>query len=50
MKKNNKKLFIIIGLIAVVLVLGIFVFVKSNNNSKELTLTEKNGLKIIKKV
>ncbi len=49
MKKNNKKLFIIIGIIAIILI-GIIIFViNSNRNSTELTLSEKKWIEDNKK-
>ena len=44
MKKNNKKLFIIIGVLAVLLVGGIILWINVNNNSKELSLSEKKWI------
>ena len=44
MKKNNKKLFIIIGVIAIVLVIGILLLINSNRNSTELSLSEKKWI------
>ena len=49
MKKNNKKLFIIIAVVAVALILGIILIVKANNNSKELSLSEKKWIEDNKK-
>lgn len=44
MKKNNKKLFAIIGVIAIILIIGIIIWVNNSNNSKELTLSEKKWI------
>lgn len=44
MKKNNKKLLIIIGIVAVVLVVGILLFINSSRNSKEISLSEKKWI------
>ncbi len=49
MKKNNKKLFIIIGVIAVILFITIFLVIRSVNNSKELSLSEKKWIENNKK-
>lgn len=48
-KKKNKKLFIIIGILAVLLITGIIIWVKSNNNSNELSLSEKKWIEDNKK-
>ena len=44
MKKNNKKLFIIIGVLAVLLISGIILWINVNSNSKELSLSEKKWI------
>lgn len=44
MKKNNKKLFIIIGIIAVVLIIAILLIMRINKNSTELSLSEKKWI------
>ena len=49
MKKNNKKLLVIIGLIAVVLVVAIFLVMRLNRNSTELSLSEKKWIENNKK-
>lgn len=49
MKKNNKKLLVIIGLIAVVLVVAIFLVIRMNRNSTELSLSEKKWIEDNKK-
>ena len=49
MKKNNKKLLVIIGLIAVVLVIAIFLVMRLNRNSTELSLSEKKWIENNKK-
>ena len=49
MKKNNKKLFIIIGVVAVVIAIAIFLIVRANSNSTELSLTEKKWIEDNKK-
>lgn len=43
-KKKNKKFFIIIGVIAIVLILGIILWIRANNNSNELSLSEKKWI------
>ena len=42
--KKNKKFFIIIGVIAIVLILGIILWIRANNNSNELSLSEKKWI------
>ena len=49
MKKKNKKFFIIGCVAAVVLILGIVLWVNANNNSKELSLSEKKWIEDNKK-
>lgn len=49
MKKNNKKLLVIIGLIAVVLGIAIFLVIRMNRNSTELSLSEKKWIEDNKK-
>lgn len=44
MKKNNKKLFTIIGVVLVILILCIVFLIKNNSNSKELSLSEKRWI------
>lgn len=44
MKKNNRKLFTIIGVVLVILILCIVFWVRSNSNSKELSLSEKRWI------
>ena len=48
-KKKNKKFFIIIGVVVVLLILGIILWVNANNNSKELSLSEKKWIEDNKK-
>ena len=43
-KKKNKKFFIIIGVVAIVLILGIILWIRANNNSNELSLSEKKWI------
>ena len=49
MKKNNKKLFAIIGGIILLLVLVIIIIVRVNNNKNELSLSEKRWIEDNKK-
>lgn len=49
MKKNNKKLLVIIGLIAVVLSIAVFLAIRMNRNSTELSLSEKKWIEDNKK-
>ena len=49
MKKNNKKLLVIIGLIAVVLGIAVFLAIRMNRNSTELSLSEKKWIEDNKK-
>lgn len=44
MKKNNRKLFTIIGVVLVILILCIIFWARSNSNSKELSLSEKRWI------
>jgi len=48
-KKKNKKLFIIIGIVAVLLIIGIVIWTKINSNSNELSLSEKKWIEDNKK-
>ena len=49
MKKKNKKLFIIIGIILAIAVISILVITRINSNSKELSLSEKRWIEDNKK-
>lgn len=44
MKKNNKKLLVIIGIAVLVILFLIFLFIKSSNSKTELTLSEKKWI------
>ena len=44
MKKNNKKLLVIIGTAVLVILFLIFLFIKSSNSKIELTLSEKKWI------